>query len=37
MRAAASRDGGDPGHAAARRVHEQAGYRLMPAQYFKAL
>jgi hypothetical protein len=30
--------GGDPGHAPARRVYEQAGYRLVPAaQYFKVL
>jgi ribosomal protein S18 acetylase RimI-like enzyme len=30
--------GGDPGHAAARHLYEQAGYRLMPiARYFKAL
>jgi GNAT superfamily N-acetyltransferase len=30
--------GGDPGHAPARRLYEQAGYRLMPAaQYFKLL
>jgi GNAT superfamily N-acetyltransferase len=30
--------GGDPGHAPARRVYEQAGYRVLPAaQYFKAL
>jgi hypothetical protein len=30
--------GGDPGHAPARRVYEQAGYLLMPAaQYFKVL
>jgi GNAT superfamily N-acetyltransferase len=30
--------GGDEGHAPARRVYEQAGYRLMPAaQYFKVL
>jgi ribosomal protein S18 acetylase RimI-like enzyme len=30
--------GGDPGHAAARHVYEQAGYSLMPiARYFKAL
>ncbi len=30
--------GGDPGHAAARRSYEKAGYALMPmARYFKAL
>jgi hypothetical protein len=30
--------GGDPGHAPARRLYEQAGYRLMQAaQYFKIL
>jgi GNAT superfamily N-acetyltransferase len=30
--------GGDPGHAAARRLYERAGYDLMPiARYFKAL
>jgi GNAT superfamily N-acetyltransferase len=30
--------GGDPGHAPARRLYEQAGYRPMPiVRYFKAL
>jgi len=30
--------GGDPGHAAARRLYEAAGYALMPmARYFRAL
>ena len=30
--------GGDPGHAAARRVYEKADYTILPvARYFKAL
>ena len=30
--------GGDPGHAAARRLYERAGYEKLPiARYFKAL
>jgi hypothetical protein len=30
--------GGDPGHAAARRTYEKAGYILLPiARYFKSL
>lgn len=38
MRVAVIGTGGDPGHAPARRVYEQAGYRLMPAaQYFRVL
>jgi ribosomal protein S18 acetylase RimI-like enzyme len=38
MRVAVIGTGGDPGHAPARRLYEQAGYRLMPAaQYFKVL
>jgi hypothetical protein len=32
------RPAGDPGHAAARRVYQQAGYTLLPvARYFKAI
>ena len=38
MRVAMVETGGDPGHAAARRVYERAGYRLLPvARYFKEL
>jgi GNAT superfamily N-acetyltransferase len=38
MRVAVIGTGGDPGHAPARRIYEQAGYTLMPAaQYFKVL
>ena len=38
MRVAVIGTGGDPGHAPARRIYEQAGYCLMPlAQYFKVL
>jgi GNAT superfamily N-acetyltransferase len=38
MRVAMVETGGDPGHAPARRVYENAGYALLPvARYFKAL
>jgi ribosomal protein S18 acetylase RimI-like enzyme len=38
MRVALIATGGDPGHAAARALYEQAGYQLLPAaQYFKSL
>ena len=38
MRVAMVETGGDPGHAAARRVYERAGYQLLPvARYFKNL
>jgi GNAT superfamily N-acetyltransferase len=38
MRVAVIGTGGDPGHAPARRLYEDAGYRLMPAaQYFRVL
>ena len=38
MRTAMVGTGGDPGHAAARRTYEKAGYTLIPmARYFKAL
>jgi GNAT superfamily N-acetyltransferase len=38
MRVAVIGTGGDPGHAPARAVYEQAGYRALPGvQYFKAL
>ncbi len=38
MRVAMVDTGGDPGHAAARRVYEKAGYTLLPvARYFRAI
>jgi GNAT superfamily N-acetyltransferase len=38
MRVATIGTGGDPGHAAARRLYERAGYSTMPmARYFKAI
>jgi GNAT superfamily N-acetyltransferase len=38
MRVAMVGTGGDPGHAPARHVYEQAGYRLLPvARYFRNL
>ena len=38
MRVAIVETGGDPGHAAARRTYEKAGYTLLPiARYFKYL
>jgi len=38
MRVAMVETGGDPGHAAARRTYEKAGYVLLPiARYFKDL
>jgi ribosomal protein S18 acetylase RimI-like enzyme len=38
MRVAMVETGGDPGHAAARRTYEKAGYVLLPiARYFKNL
>ena len=38
MKVAMVETGGDPGHAAARRVYEKAGYTLLPiARYFKNL
>ena len=38
MRVAMVETGGDPGHAPARRVYQQAGYTALPvARYFKAL
>ncbi len=38
MRVAMIDAGGDPGHAPARRLYEQADYTLLPvARYFKAL
>ena len=38
MRVAMVETGGDPGHAAARRVYERAGYQLLPvARYFRNL
>ena len=38
MKVAVVETGGDPGHAAARRTYEKAGYVLLPiARYFKNL
>src|SRR5919199_2601842 len=38
MKVATAETGGDPGHAAARRTYEKAGYTLLPiARYFKNL
>ena len=38
MRVAMIGTGGDPGHAAARRLYERAGYEKLPiTRYFKAL
>ena len=38
MKVAMVETGGDPGHAAARRTYEKAGYVLLPiARYFKSL
>jgi len=38
MRVAMVETGGDPGHAAARRTYEKAGFTLVPiARYFKNL
>lgn len=38
MKVAMVETGGDPGHGAARRTYEQAGFRVLPvARYFKAL